>query len=83
MHRLAVTLNSLNSVHNHIHIGIGKIVPLLLVKVSCIEKEYIPPDLLQWHHVSSVPDSQQVQVVSLGENVGDEDIGNGNITLVR
>ena len=61
------------------------IVSLLLVKISCIEKEYIPhDDLLQWHHVSSIPDSQQVQVVSLGENVGDdEDIGKGNITLVR
>ena len=30
--------------------------------------------------MSSVPDSQQVQVVSLGENViNDEDIGKGNM----
>ena len=42
--------------------------------------------LLQRHHVSSVPDSQQVQVVRLGnviDDVDDEEDGKHNITLVR
>ena len=86
VHRLAATLYiRISPLNCNFVYGLRRVFPSFISRSLPLRRNILQY-LLQRHHVSSVPDSQQVQVVRLGnviDDVDDEEDGKHNITLVR